>query len=809
MPTEIERTEPKRLTGRLESVLEKAGVLSPGELTPAIEESKRSGIPLWQILITGKKISEEKLAEVLSAALHLPLVRLAASPIQSDAVQTIPEDLARKHSAVPLKKEEEPPGGRPRRPNLVVAMANPTDLLAIQELEFSSGCAVKPVVATVSEIDDAIFRHYRPESWLEGFLKNLSDESDLAIVGTALDEDEEAAQSDPESQQMWQKTPAIRLVNLILERALRQEASDIHLEPDLNHVRVRTRVQGLLQDTLQVPKWLQEPLVSRLKILAKLDISERRRPQDGRIKVSFGNSDVDIRVSTLPTHLGEKVVMRILGSGQRVPATSSLGFSPSQLAILKEVTRQPQGMVLVTGPTGAGKTTTLYSILSEKRNPSINIVSVEDPIEFQLPGISQVQINLKAGLTFAACLRSILRQDPDVILVGEIRDLETAEIAFRAAATGHLVFSTLHTNGTISTVTRLLDIGVEPYIISSSLSLIIAQRLVRNICPTCKEEYLPDSVQLEMLHLEKHPFPLYHGRGCSACGDTGYAGRTGLFEMLRITPEFKDWIHRRAPEMEMQKAAADSGTVFLVDDAIEKLKQGVTTVEEVLRVIQLQEDEIVRCPSCSNLIRLDFALCPYCMAPRKTFCASCRQLLKPEWRVCPYCSAAVSAAPAKLPAESATPPTRAAREPGETPRPAGRNETPAQPTEASPSILVVDDDPAVRRMVVKSLELLPNHPRISEAANGADGLARVTQDKPDLILLDVMMPKMDGFEFCQRLRSKVETAFIPVLMLTVNTDEEARTKGFLVGTDDFMAKPVSVPELHSRVQRLLRRTYGM
>src|SRR3990167_3928776 len=595
------------------------------------------------------------------------------------------------------------------------------------------------------------------------------------------------------------------MVNLVIQDGIKQGASDIRIEPTLHDVQVRTRVDGLLRDFMQVPKWLHGPLVSRLKILSKLDIAERRLPQDGRIKVNIENRGVDLRVSTLPTHFGEKVVLRVLGSGRAIPPTTSLGMKAEDLQTLKNATEQPQGMILVTGPTSSGKTTSLYSILNEKKNPAINIITVEDPIEFQLQGINQVQVNTKAGLTFAACLRSILRQDPNVILVGEIRDLETAEIAFHASMTGHLVLSTLHTNSTTATVARLLDLGVDPFLIGTSVNLIMAQRLGGGVCEPGQEPHQPSEKLLERLHLEGTDLAFFHGRGCDACSKTGYSGRVGVYELLRMTPTIKDLINRKAPESELRKAAVAAGTTLLLQAAMEKVKEGATSIEEVLRVIQLQEDEIIRCPNCGSLINLDFATCPYCLFSLKVVCEACGQELKPEWRICPYCSAKVTKmtvvgererrGPHLLPgagrsAVGGGPAGGGAAVRGGGGGRGGGGRAPGK----APKILVVGDDDAIRRLVVKSLEQLPVKPEVFTATNGFEGVAAVENLKPDLVVLDVMMPGMNGFEVCQKLRSSLQTAFIPIMMLTGNTDEASRTQGFLVGTDDYMGKPFSVPE---------------
>jgi len=799
---------------QLVSVLEKGGVLRPQEIAAALAKAEQSKRPLWETLLTEKLISEETLAEVLSKQLHLPYVKLAATTIETEVAHAISEQLARKYICLPLTKEEENGDTTARRvkrrPALVVAMADPTDLMALQDIEFFTNCSIKPVVATRTEVQDGINHYFAPDDWMDEFLQNVEGVEDMQIIGQEGGEDEvERVDSKAESR----KGPAVKMVNLLIRYRIKCQASDIHIEPTLHDVQVRVRVEGLLREYMRMPKWIQEPLVSRMKILAKLDITARRTPQDGRIKVAYSDREIDLRVSTLPTHFGEKIVLRILGTGQRVPTTAALGIKGLDLEILKKATDQPQGLILVTGPTGSGKTTTLYSILAEKKKPEINIITVEDPIEIQLSGINQVQVNTKAGLTFASSLRSILRQDPDVILIGEIRDLETAEIAFHAAMTGHLVLSTLHTNSTTATVARLLDLGVEPFMIGTSVNLIIAQRLVRKICEFCKEPYHPDPKQLERLQLAGTEFTFYHGRGCDSCGKTGYSGRIGIYEFLRMTPRLKDLVNRKAPEGELRAAMTFDGSTQLLDEALLKVREGSTTVEEVLRVVQLEEEEVTRCPKCRNLISRDFAHCPFCFCSLKKVCESCRQELKPEWQICPYCGTHLPAIvppadekPAPLVVPEVIAPQATA--------PASAASVSIPPvadviTTRRPCILVVDDDEVMRSLVAKALELLPSKPEVVEAQDGSEGLAKVEGLKPDLIILDVMMPGLSGFEVCERLRHDIKTAFIPIMMLTANTDEQSRTKGFMVGTDDYMTKPISIPDLHARVSRLLRRTYGM
>jgi len=761
---------------QFESLLLKTGV-SSAELEAFRGMARERNAPLWDVLLDEKRVTEEALAEMLTASSSIPRLRVASASVEPEALAKVTEKLARKHWCLPVKVEGK---------SLVMAMANPLDYEALQDIQFASGLAVKPLVATRTEVLDGIEQHYAPDDRLREFVAHVAQTDDFRI----LREDHESAEQDRARAPGAgaEITPVVKLCNLMIYDAVKADASDIHVEPGLRDIQVRMRIDGVLRSYTAFPKWLHDPVVSRLKILARMDIAERRIPQDGKIKVEFRQRPLDVRVSTLPTHFGEKVVMRVLGAG-RLADLAGLGLTGDKLRVVETALNQPQGLILVTGPTGSGKTTTLYSMLGHRRSAGVNTVTIEDPIEYQLPGIAQVQVNVKAGLTFVGALRSILRQDPDVILLGEIRDLETAEIAFQAAMTGHLVLSTLHTNSAIATIARLVDLGLDPFLITSSLSLVIAQRLVRRICEQCKEPYTPPADLIDKLRLGA-AITVYRGRGCGACAETGYSGRSAIYEILRMTPALKQLVNRKAPEADMRKAVAQDGTGFLLDHARELLRAGVTTPEEILRVVQVEEDDAIRCPQCGASIQADFSTCPYCRHTLQRACGSCRQELKLEWKACPYCNTAVDAAtPDQIPA---------AQSPGRALLPAGRAR-----------ILVVDDDAMMHVAVAAALAGLEHPPEIVKALDGVDALAEIASRVPDLVILDVNMPRLDGFAVCERLRQDLRTAFVPILMLTGSTDEGNRTKGYLVGTDDYMAKPFSVPELTARVNRLLRRTYGL
>ncbi len=453
-------------------------------------------------------------------------------------------------------------------------------------------------------------------------------------------------------------------------------------------------------------------------------------------------------------------------------------------------------------------------MIARRRSTEINIVTVEDPVEYQLEGINQVQVNTRAGLTFAGTLRSILRQDPDVILIGEIRDLETAEIAFQAANTGHLVLSTLHTDDAFGAMIRLLDLGVDRSLISSSLSLIVAQRLARRVCAQCKEPYTPAPEVIQKLHLSDPSQVFYRGKGCQACRKIGYTGRMGIYEMLRLTSSMKELIRQKAPEGSLRRAAAVAGSRTLLEDGIAKACQGLTNPEELFRVIEIVADETFPCPKCGSVVNREFKSCPFCAFTLRKTCQACSQDLNPEWTVCPYCSASTQAESTRGASSDAAPQDmphllpRSSQEQKARQQPIALAEA-SVPVAKHPKILIADDDENILKVVASALKQLPMEVEVFTASDGVQALEAVEAHGADLAILDLKMPRMDGFAVCDQLRKDLRTAFLPILMLTANGDQENRTKGYLVGTDDFMSKPFDLPEFLARVTRLLRRTYGV
>jgi type IV pilus assembly protein PilB len=559
----------------LEMVLRQTATLTPDELAASLGRARARNLPLWDFLVLERQIPEDALANAFSKALNLPRVDIEATSVDAAALEAVAGWLAHKHTCLPIRF-----AGKA----LVLAMANPLDSTAIHDVQFASSRHVKPVVASRTDILTGIRRWYASTARAR-VEPDPPPEPDEACVFTVESPPAEQTRASDAS-------TAVELCSQIMSDAITMGASDVHIEAGASETRVRLRIDGVLREYLHIPDWMRGALLSRIKVLAKLDIAEHRVPQDGRIQHQVQNQRIDVRVSTLPTQFGEKAVLRLLRSAD-TPALSALGFSDGEVTLLDEALHQPQGLILVTGPTGGGKSTTLHSMLARRQSREINIVTIEDPIEYQVAGATQVQVNVKAGVTFASCLRAVLRQDPDVIMVGEIRDKETAEIAFHAALTGHLVLSTLHTNSSIGAIARLIELGVKPTMLTAATNLIMAQRLARRICATCREPYTPTAEALGKLRLQADSWAFQHGRGCEACGGTGFSGRVGIFEILRLTPELKELVNRSSGERRLKRVTAGAGGRFLLDDALAKVRAGLTTIEELLRVIRIEPEDYV------------------------------------------------------------------------------------------------------------------------------------------------------------------------------------------------------------------------
>src|SRR3990167_7292989 len=560
------------MVDRLGELLVREKLITPEQLKKAIEEQRTTGGRLGYNLAKLGYIKEKDLTTFLSKQYGIPSVDLATTEIDPEVIKLIPEDVANKYQVIPISRTGS---------TLVLAMADPSNIFAIDDIKFLTGYNIESVVASEASIKAAIEKYYQASEMELGDVLTELGEEDMEI----LHEEEEVDVAD--LKKAVDDAPVVKLVNLILTDAIKKGASDIHVEPYEKSFRVRFRVDGVLQEMMKPPLKLKNAIVSRLKIMASLDIAERRLPQDGRIKMKLGrDKEMDFRVSVLPTLFGEKVVLRLLDKSSLQLDMTKLGFEERALKDFKEAIEKPWGMVLVTGPTGSGKTTTLYSALSELNKTTDNISTAEDPVEYNLMGINQVQMHEAIGLNFASALRSFLRQAPDIIMVGEIRDFETAEIAVKAALTGHLVLSTLHTNDAPSTVNRLLNMGIEPFLIASATNLILAQRLARKICKDCKEEvHVPPQglIDIGVPADDAKSFKCYHGKGCSTCNGSGYKGRIALYEVMPLTESLKELVLNGASSAELKRGAVKEGMKTLRMSGITKIKEGVTTIEEVVR----------------------------------------------------------------------------------------------------------------------------------------------------------------------------------------------------------------------------------
>ena len=725
---------------RLGECLVEASVITEKQLQEALTLQEKTRKRLGQLLLELKWASEEEICQAVSKVLFIDYVNIDEAQVSQDVVQLIPEALAVEQNILPLFLQNK---------TLYLAMENPLDINVIQRVEFLAGTQVKPVIALSSHLAEVIRRHYDVEEYVGNMLANMTDHGEVSVERVTDSMDVvEGAEDLGDLRELSEGSQTVKLVNMLIADGIKKRATDIHIEPTLKNVSVRYRVDGILTGAIPILKWFQLPMTSRIKVIAGMDITEQRKPQDGRIKVNYASRGVDIRVSTLPSNFGEKVVLRILDKETSSHDLKRLGMSEDHLRLYSAILRQPHGWILVTGPTGSGKTTTLYASLNTVKDTSKSIVTVEDPIEYQLEGINQVQVNPRAGLTFAEGLRSILRQDPDIILVGEIRDHETASVAMQAAETGHLVMSTLHTNDAFSTVNRLFNLDISADLVASNLMAVVAQRLARKTCPKCKIEYIPEPEELQRIGISEEMaagVTFYKGLGCEVCLDTGYYGRVGLYEIFAPNAELRNLIAERPAPHVLKQEALKTGMKSMLQDGIEKVLQGMTSIEEVARV-----------------------------------CAVGRETLK----------AMSSPSTARM--------TNAA---ASTPEAVSQDETSSK---SKGRILVAEDDTATRKTL--TLLLQRNGYTVTPAVDGDEALKKIRASHPDLIILDIDMPKRDGFEVCKELRVQMETMFVPVIMLTARDSVEEKIKGLSLGADDYITKPFHPDELIVRIDTVLRRS---
>ncbi|MFI5279957.1 MAG: ATPase, T2SS/T4P/T4SS family [Gemmatimonadales bacterium] len=739
-----------------------AALTSP-ETVEALRAEAQATSTLWDLVTAKKHATDEQLLQALAKRTRLKMADL--SQREPKGKELVPQSLAQRYRIVPLRATDS---------FLDVATSNPFDLDAEKALAFATGREVRMHLATPAKITAALDDMYRPENVVEKLLEGMEGGNEVTTLEDAPPADEIQVSAEEASQR-----PVVRLVDLILSEGILNRASDIHIEPEEGAFAVRYRIDGVLRQVMKIPRAAGFPLVSRIKIISNLDIADRLRPQDGRARVAVNGVPVDLRISTLPASMGEKVVIRVLDSRATALTLESLGLNPDEADALKALLLHHEGIVLVTGPTGSGKTTTLYSALRHIMTGKTNIVTVEDPVEYRIQGIVQVQVHEKAGLTFATALRSILRQDPDVVLVGEIRDKETAVIAMQASLTGHLVLSTLHTNDAPNAVTRLVDIGLEPYKIAAAVRGVVAQRLMRRLCPACKEvavEAIPQKLQKWV----PSGTPLYRSVGCPDCSMTGYRGRMSIVEVLTMTPDVERVVGSGAPPDQIAEAARASGMKSLWESGIVHVLKGESSIEELVRVVDVPFDG-----SLSAEQLAPGKAVPGAKRPSGT--RSSRLAMEPLTAMAEVLDEAGE--PMKFTAEAFELLDSIGKAP--------------QVQQLQHKVLLVDDEDQLRRVMKDLLER--EGYIVAEARDGVQALDQVDKFGPDVVVLDLNLPGLDGYGVLSHLRSRPATQSLPVIVLTAKADEDNEVRVFEMGADDFLTKPFRARALSSRLDVLLNR----
>jgi len=705
---------------------------------------------LWQTVVDNNATTDEQLLGALATRFRVKLADFSLAT--RSARDLVPEQVARRYHILPIDSSDS---------HLEIATANPFDLDCEKTLAFATGREVRVLLASPAAIRDKIDELYRPENVLDKLLEGMESDTDITTLETEEDDDvDDAMVSEAEASER----PVVRMVDLIISEGILARASDLHIEPEEGGVSVRYRIDGVLRQVMKIPRAAGLPLISRLKIIANLDIADRLRPQDGRARVAVNKKPVDLRISTLPVSQGEKVVIRILDASRTVLALESLGLAKTESSAIEDLLEHRDGVILVTGPTGSGKTTTLYSAIRFVQDEGVNIVTVEDPVEYRLSGIVQVQVHEKAGLTFSAALRSILRQDPDVVLVGEIRDNETAQIAIQASLTGHLVLSTLHTNDAASAVTRLSDLGVENFKIATALRGIVAQRLMRTLCSTCREE-LNDPVSATLQKWIPEGTQLHRAVGCPDCAMTGYRGRFSIMEVLKVTKEIERIISDGGTANRIAEAAERGGMKTLWDSGLAHVLNGESTMDELLRVVDMPQEEIPDAAADEAPVAVATAPAPVVEAPARRVTDEFQLLGSLE--------------------------------------PVDGDGTVAS---AGIRVLLVDDEDQLRRVMKDLLERVGYD--VVEASDGADAIQQVDQHTPDILVLDLNLPGLDGYGVISHLRSRPATEKIPIIVLTAKGDEDNEVRVFELGADDFLSKPFRARALSARIQAVLARSRG-
>src|SRR5256885_1268441 len=730
--------------------------LLTAELLEQLRGKADAGRTLWEMVVAEKIATDAQIIDKLSHRFRLKVAD--ASQIDPTIREGVPEQLARRYRVLPLRLTDS---------YLELATANPFDPDAEKALAFATAREIRLLLLPPSKISEKLDEMYKPNKAIDKLLEGMGDAEVLTTLPDVLPEELNVSEADASQK------PVVRLVDMIISEGILSRASDIHVEPEEGGVAVRYRIDGVLRQVMKIPRQAGLPLISRIKIMSSLDIADRLRPQDGRARVAVNGQPIDLRVSTLPAALGEKVVIRILDSRATVKSLESLGLNTNETEGIKRLLENHEGIILVTGPTGSGKTTTLYSCINQIKSEGVNIVTVEDPVEYRMQGIVQVQVQEKAGLTFASALRSILRQDPNVVLIGEIRDRETAQIAVQASLTGHLVLSTLHTNDAANAVTRLVDIGVEAYKIAAALRGVAAQRLMRRLCLTCKEVWMEAPPDRLKPWIPKGT-PLYRAAGCPDCAMTGYRGRFSIIEVLTVTPEVERRIAAGEPAEQIAVAARRGGMKSLWDSGLGHVLKGESTVDELMRVVDVPQEDVPE-PVPAQASRRPPGGVP-----------GSRGTVEPP---APHTAATGATAQPLAPFQLL--------EEGPTLRVSGPHGVPAL------KVLLVDDEDSLRKGMRDLLER--DGYAGSEARDGVQALDQIDRVGPDIIVLDLNLPGLDGYGVLSHLRSRPATSAIPVIVLTAKGDEDNEVRVFELGADDFLTKPFRARALSARLEAVLRR----
>ena len=778
---------------KLGEILLNRGALSAMELQQALEQQAETDrdqrLRLGELVVQQGYTTDEMVAHGLADQFQLQYVDPTDTDIDRDVMFLVPRTQALDSMVLPLRRNPEG--------IILVAMVNPQDLGALNELQFQLKGTVRPLVAAPSRVQLAIDRNYGLESQARRVLRGVEPQEQRSAAPASLSLD--AASIEQRLKQGGQK-PYEDLSSMLLMHGIQRGASDIHLEPQIDGLRVRARIDGMLQEMMRLPSWAIPPLTTRIKVIGELDVANRLIPQDGKVSVTLAGKRVDLRISVVPSQFGENVVIRILDPDMLTCDLGELGWDPGALSSYYRMVARPRGMVLCVGPTGSGKTTTLYSTIHRLRSEATAIVTVEDPIEYTVEGVVQFEVEHRAHMTFASIIPALLRQDPNVIVIGEIRDTETARAAIQASTTGHLVLSSLHTAQTSSTIMRMLELDITPHLLGDCLSGIVAQRLVRRVCPECSVVAPPEAEDWDRLNLAPRTiegFTRRAGDGCEACTYTGYHGRVGVFEVLRISDNIRSLIQARASEQTLWSQARNEGMETLFEDALRKVGQGITTFEEVARVVPvdpwLQDGASPVELEAATDLPPDYqemeVLDPTGARVEPTTAQGGpveTSSMTPE--------AAVAAPIEELAGTTEPQPATAPEE--------GPIEQSARP-QGDPRVLVVDDAEEILQLVRITLE---DSYTVQVARNGVEALEQVARQRPDLVVLDVMMPKMDGYEVCRRLRAEPHTARVPIIILSARGEKAHLKKGLRLGADDYLPKPFDPEELELRVRALLRRS---